>query len=57
VGVNVIAIAQGSSERNISFCVNEADQAKAVRAIHEEFEASPGAPAASGAGQRTAVAR
>ncbi|OGO70218.1 MAG: hypothetical protein A3H36_04900 [Chloroflexi bacterium RIFCSPLOWO2_02_FULL_71_16] len=36
--VNVIAIAQGSSELNISFCVAEADQAKAVRAIHEEFE-------------------
>lgn len=36
-GVNVIAIAQGSSERNISFCVREADQATAVRAIHAEF--------------------
>lgn len=40
-GVNVIAIAQGSSERNISFCVSEADQAKAVRAIHEEFAREP----------------
>ena len=36
-GVNVIAIAQGSSELNISFCVAESDQASAVRAIHEEF--------------------
>ncbi len=36
-GVNVVAIAQGSSERNISFCVREADQAKAVQAIHQEF--------------------
>jgi aspartate kinase len=35
--VNVIAIAQGSSELNVSLCVAEADQAKAVRAIHEEF--------------------
>ena len=39
-GVNVIAIAQGSSELNISFCVHEVDQAKAVRAIHQEFHAS-----------------
>ncbi len=53
-GVNVIAIAQGSSELNISFCVNEADQAKAVRAIHEEFGSS--AATASTAG-RAAVAR
>lgn len=40
-GVNVIAIAQGSSERNISFCVSEADQARAVRAVHEEFAREP----------------
>ncbi len=39
-GVNVIAIAQGSSELNISFCVNEAEQAKAVRAVHDEFHAA-----------------
>jgi aspartate kinase len=37
-GVNVIAIAQGSSELNVSLCVAERDQTKAVRAIHEEFE-------------------
>ncbi|HUF05874.1 MAG TPA: ACT domain-containing protein, partial [Candidatus Binatia bacterium] len=36
--VNVIAIAQGSSELNVSLCVAERDQTKAVRAIHEEFE-------------------
>ena len=36
-GVNVIAIAQGSSELNVSLCVLEADQARAVRAIHQEF--------------------
>lgn len=56
-GVNVIAIAQGSSELNISFCVVEADQAAAVRAIHDEFHSSeaplPPAPPAS----RAAVAR
>lgn len=41
-GVNVIAIAQGSSELNVSLCVTEQDQAKAVRAIHEEFHSSQG---------------
>jgi len=35
--VNVMAIAQGSSELNISLVVGEADRDKAVRAIHEEF--------------------
>jgi aspartate kinase len=35
--VNVIAIAQGSSELNISFVVQEAERDKAVRAVHEEF--------------------
>ena len=38
-GVNVIAIAQGSSERNISLVVTEGDRARAVRAIHEQFRA------------------
>jgi aspartokinase/homoserine dehydrogenase 1 len=36
-GINIIAIAQGSSERNISFVVSERDRAPAVRAIHKEF--------------------
>ncbi|MDW8169394.1 MAG: aspartate kinase [Acidobacteriota bacterium] len=36
-GINIIAIAQGSSERNISFVVSERDRASAVRAIHREF--------------------
>jgi aspartate kinase len=35
--VNVIAIAQGSSELNISLVVGEKDREKAVRAIHQEF--------------------
>lgn len=35
--VNVVAIAQGSSELNISLCVSDADREAAVRAIHEEF--------------------
>jgi aspartokinase len=38
--VNVMAIAQGSSELNISLVVSEADRDKAVRAIHEEFHQS-----------------
>ncbi|HEY3218905.1 MAG TPA: aspartate kinase [Candidatus Limnocylindria bacterium] len=38
--VNVMAIAQGSSELNISLVVGEADRDKAVRAIHDEFHAN-----------------
>jgi len=37
-GVNVIAIAQGSSEINISFVIEEKDVAAAVSAIHKEFD-------------------
>ncbi|MCS6809048.1 MAG: bifunctional aspartate kinase/homoserine dehydrogenase I [Bacteroidota bacterium] len=36
-GVNVRAIAQGSSELNISIIVNAADESKAIRAIHNNF--------------------
>jgi aspartate kinase len=36
-GVNVRMIAQGSSELNISFIINEADVIKAVKALHKEF--------------------
>jgi aspartokinase/homoserine dehydrogenase 1 len=35
--VNVLAIAQGSSERNISFVVSRADEGLALRALHAEF--------------------
>ena len=35
--VNVIAIAQGSSELNISLVVHETDRERAVLAIHDEF--------------------
>jgi len=38
--VNVIAIAQGSSELNISLVVSEKDRESAVRAIHQEFHES-----------------
>jgi aspartokinase/homoserine dehydrogenase 1 len=37
-GINVIAISQGSSERNISLVVTERDAAGAVRAIHDAFQ-------------------
>jgi bifunctional aspartokinase / homoserine dehydrogenase 1 len=36
-GVNVRAIAQGSSERNISAVIAEADVKKAINILHEEF--------------------
>jgi aspartate kinase len=41
-GVNVIAISQGSSERNISLVVTERDAAGAVRALHEAFQLERG---------------
>jgi len=37
-GINVIAISQGSSERNISLVVTEKDAAEAVRAVHRAFQ-------------------
>jgi len=36
-GINVRAIAQGSSERNISAVISESDIKKAVNVLHEEF--------------------
>ena len=36
-GINVIAIAQGSSELNISFVINKEDESKALNAIHDSF--------------------
>ena len=36
-GVNVIAIAQGSSETNISAVISASDEAKALNAIHDAF--------------------
>ncbi|MGA2764869.1 MAG: aspartate kinase [Spirochaetia bacterium] len=47
-GVNILVIAQGSSERNISFVVEEKDHALALRTIHAAF-LSPRAAAAGGA--------
>ena len=36
-GINVIAIAQGSSELNISFVISSKDETKALNAIHDSF--------------------
>jgi aspartate kinase len=36
--INVIMIAQGSSELNLAFVVNDSDCEQAVRALHDEFE-------------------
>ena len=38
--INVLMIAQGSSELNISFAIGGADATKAVCALHQEFELS-----------------
>jgi bifunctional aspartokinase / homoserine dehydrogenase 1 len=40
-GVNIRAIAQGASERNISVVVDRKDTAKALRAVHAGFYLSP----------------
>lgn len=39
-GVNIIMISQGSSEYNISFIVQNEDEAEAVQLLHDEFELS-----------------
>ncbi len=36
-GINAVAIAQGSSERNISVVIGQEDEAKALNALHEGF--------------------
>jgi bifunctional aspartokinase / homoserine dehydrogenase 1 len=41
-GINIIAIAQGSSESNISFVIEEKDVKKAVLSLHREFDLSNG---------------
>ncbi|MDW7695539.1 bifunctional aspartate kinase/homoserine dehydrogenase I [Flammeovirgaceae bacterium SG7u.111] len=36
-GINVLTIAQGASELNISFVINRSDESKALNVIHEAF--------------------
>lgn len=40
-GVNIRAIAQGSSERNISVVIDDAEASRALRAVHGGFYLSP----------------
>jgi aspartate kinase len=37
-GINILMIAQGSSELNLSFVVGEKDAARSVQLLHEAFE-------------------
>jgi aspartokinase/homoserine dehydrogenase 1 len=37
-GINIVAIAQGSSELNITVVLHDADAPEAVRAVHTEFQ-------------------
>lgn len=36
-GINVVAVAQGSSELNISAVISDRDEAKSLNALHDEF--------------------
>ncbi len=47
-GINIRAIAQGSSELNISFVVGKHDQTAAVVAVHDAFFPSSAPPVAEG---------
>jgi aspartate kinase len=47
--INVIAIAQGSSEYNISVVLAQSDAEQAMRCIHDEFRLGEPAPAGTGA--------
>jgi aspartokinase/homoserine dehydrogenase 1 len=42
-GVNILAIAQGSSETNISFVIEKKAEATALRTVHQAFLAGEGA--------------
>jgi aspartokinase/homoserine dehydrogenase 1 len=54
-GINVVAIAQGSSERNISFAVAAGDAADAARSVHAAFQLSKIGGGMSQAAPRTDV--
>ena len=43
-GINILVIAQGSSERNISFVIEERNHVEALRTIHGEFLSGAGRP-------------
>jgi aspartokinase/homoserine dehydrogenase 1 len=50
-GINILAIAQGSSETNISFVIEKAVEPKALRTIHRAFLAPQGPPAEGGSAE------
>lgn len=52
-GVNVIAIAQGSSELNITIAVAEEDAARALLALHSEFQLDRIRPLADTSGRES----
>ena len=54
-GVNILAIAQGSSELNITLAVDQAEAADAIRAIHDRFALDTPAAAIRGRSTRDIV--
>jgi aspartate kinase len=56
-GINIIAIAQGSSEYNVSFVVEASAMREAVLAVHSEFGLQRRASLVEAAEQEKAVAK
>lgn len=54
-GVNIIAIAQGSSELNITVAVDESGATAALRALHDEYQLHKVRPLADSAGREAAL--
>jgi aspartokinase/homoserine dehydrogenase 1 len=54
-GVNIIAIAQGSSELNITVAVDEKDATPALRALHDEYQLHKVRPLANSGGREAAL--
>jgi bifunctional aspartokinase / homoserine dehydrogenase 1 len=54
-GVNIIAIAQGSSELNITVAVDEKDATAALRALHDEYQLHKVRPLAQSGGREAAL--
>lgn len=52
-GVNVVAIAQGSSELNITITVNEREATRALIALHDEFQLDKIRPLADTSGRES----
>jgi aspartokinase/homoserine dehydrogenase 1 len=51
--VNVVAIAQGSSELNITIAVEEADATRALQALHNEYQLDKAHPLADTSGRES----